>query len=113
MRTLRRWQAWLIGAFWLPCVVCGRMHSGKEWEKAGFPAIHLKVDGYNRTGVCSQACADDWEHRLAQPGTVVGMDEFGNPWRETTTDGTVYREVWLADPERSGAYERRMTKRPA
>ena len=35
METLRRFWAWLLGYFWLPCPICGRMFGGYETASVG------------------------------------------------------------------------------
>lgn len=41
--------------FWLPCIICGHWHSGREWRKAKFPRV--KMNNHQGRGICgSEEC---------------------------------------------------------
>lgn len=41
--------------FWLPCIVCGTWHSGRQWRGAGSPAIIINRNtGHGVCGNCAK-----------------------------------------------------------
>lgn len=70
------------GYFWLPCVLCGTMSGGHEWEieRGGNPASIPNEQPGSFTGICPQCTADgrgtDIHARLLHgAGTYQTFDE--------------------------------------
>lgn len=96
MRFVERFRAWLGGYFWLPCPLCGRHFSGREWNRsfdAGLNAsIPTDTPGLRR-GICARCAA-----KATKSDTVPVMLSRGYWILETDGAAEYVRSSGLAGP---------------